>query len=268
VSRQHPGRLFNGMVAPLTQFAIKGVIWYQGEANRFRGQQYRSLFPTMVQQWRTDFEQDDFKFYAVQLPEIGKPTTQPGDSFVAELREAQLMAAQNDPLIEMAVIIDSDQQGNIHPKNKQLPGERLAAIALAKDYGKKIEFSGPVFNGMEIKKNTVLLSFTQLGGGLVAAKRTAPASLEIGKTSEPLANFSVAGKDQVFHSAEAIIEGDTVVVQSDAVSKPVAVRYAWADSPVGCNFYNKAGFPAGPFRTDQWKMVSEGAIEGKVLMIR
>ncbi len=267
-ARTYPGGCYNGMLHPLFPFAIKGVVWYQGEANMKRGFQYRLLFPAMIQEWRTRFEQDDFKFYTVQLPEIGKSLSDPGDSFIAELREAQNLAAQNDPLIEMAVIIDSDQQGNIHPKNKQLPGERLAAIALAKDYGEKIEFSGPVFQGWKTKKNAAVLSFTHLGGGLVSGKRKAPSSLDITITEDALTHFSLAGKDQVFHSANAVIEGNTVVVQSDAVSKPVAVRYAWADSPANCNFYNRAGFPAGPFRTDDWPCVSEGAVDGKVLVIR
>ena len=267
-ARTYPGGCYNGMLHPLFPFAIKGVVWYQGEANRLRGQQYQSLFPAMVQEWRTRFEQNDFKFYQIQLPEIGKPAAQPGDSTLAELREAQQLAANNDPLIEMVVIIDSDQQGQVHPKNKQLPGERLAAIALAKDYGHKIECSGPVFQRLEIDGKTARLSFTQLGGGLLAGKRIAPTSLEVKPAGKELTNFTIAGADQVFHRADAKIDGDTVRVHCDAVAKPVAVRYAWADNPKGCNFYNAAGLPTGPFRSDSWPLVSAGKVEGKVLVIR
>lgn len=136
-ARTYPAGCYNAMLHPLFPFAIKGVVWYQGEANRERAHQYRQLFPAMIDEWRGRFEQDDFKFYVVQLPDIGKkPAPSGGDSIYAELREGQMLTVQDDPLMEMAVISDSDQQGTIHPKNKQLPGDRLARIALAKDYGK------------------------------------------------------------------------------------------------------------------------------------
>ncbi|VGO18602.1 sialate O-acetylesterase [Pontiella sulfatireligans] len=266
-ARTYPAGCYNGMLHPLFPFAIKGVVWYQGEANRLRAHQYRSLFPAMLAEWRDRFEQDDFKFYAIQLPEIGKPSVKPGGSPYAELREAQQLAAQNDPLVELAVVIDSDQGGSIHPKNKQLPGERLAAIALAKDYGQDIEFSGPVFQRLEIKSKAVRLFFGH-ADGLVCGKRVAPTSLEIEPTDDAPANFTVAGDDQVFHEAQAIIKGDSIIVRSDAVSKPVAVRYAWADNPAGCNLYNRASFPVRPFRTDDWPCVTKGNVEGKVLVIR
>jgi len=266
-ARTYPGGCYNGMLHPLFPFACKGVVWYQGEANRFRGVQYRELFPAMVAEWRTRFEQNDLKFYTVQLPEIGKPKTTVGDSLVAELREAQTLAAKQDPLIEMAVIIDSDQQGDIHPKNKQLPGERLAKIALAEDYCREVESSGPVFQALEIRGDAARVSFIH-ADGLMTAKRTAPTSIEIEAVDEPLANFAIAGEDRVFHPAKAVIDGETVVVTSDAVKRPVAVRYAWSDSPLGCNLYNAAGFPAGPFRTDDWPCISEGKFDGKVLVIR
>jgi sialate O-acetylesterase len=267
-ARTYPGGCYNGMLNPLFPFSIKGVVWYQGEANRFRGEQYHALFPAMVQEWRERFGQNDFKFYAVQLPEIGKPSGQPGDSPIAELREAQQMAADNDPLIEMAVIIDSDQGGNIHPKNKQLPGDRLARIALANDYGKEIAFHGPAFREMKIKGDRVFLSFDYRSDGLIAGKRTNPTSLEVVPEGDELANFAVAGSDHIFHPASAKIDGDRVAVQCDVVKNPVAVRYAWADNPVGCNFYNVAGLPASPFRTDDWPLTSAGHVEGKVLVIR
>jgi sialate O-acetylesterase len=266
-ARTWPGGCYNGMLHPLFPFACKGVIWYQGEANRFRGVQYRDLFPAMVAEWRVGFKQDDLRFYIVQLPEIGKPKSTVGDSLLAELREAQTLAATQDPLMEMAVIIDSDQQGNLHPKNKHLPGARLAAVALARDYGRDVEYRGPVFQALEIRGDAARVSFFH-AKGLMRAKRTAPASIEIEAVDEPLANFAIAGEDRVFHPAEAVLDGETIVVTSDAVKRPVAVRYAWSDSPFGCNLYNAAGFPAGPFRTDDWPGISEGNFEGRVLIIR
>lgn len=266
-ARTYPGGCFNGMLNPLFPFAFKGVVWYQGVANRQRGIQYRDLFPFMISEWRTRFDQDDLPFYIVQLPEIGKPKSSVGDSLVAELREAQALTAEKDPLVEMAVIIDSDQNGNIHPKNKQLPAERLARIALAKDCGQNVAYSGPVFRSMEIRGDVAYVTFAH-AEGMMTARRTGPASLEIKETDEPLANFALAGADKVFYRAEAEIEGETVVVSSDAVKNPVAVRYAWSDSPVGCNLYNAAGLPAGPFRTDEWPCRSENAVEGNVLIIR
>jgi sialate O-acetylesterase len=267
-ARTYPAGCYNAMLNPLFPFAIKGVVWYQGEANRDRALQYRALFPAMIDEWHDRFEQDDFKFYVVQLPDIGKtPSPSGGDSIYAELREAQLLTVQSDPLMEMAVIIDSDQQGNIHPKNKQLPGDRLARIALAKDYGKKIEYSGPAFREMKIKGRKVRLYFDH-ADGLMVGKRTGPTNVEVEAVDEPLAKFAVAGADQKFHAAQAVIDGDSVIVTCEEVSKPVAVRFAWADYPGGCNLYNRAGLPASPFRTDNWPCVTEGKLEGKVLVIR
>ena len=266
-ARTYPGGCYNAMLHPLFPFAIKGVVWYQGEANRDRAHQYRQLFPAMIGEWRERFEQDDFKFYVVQLPDIGKPKPSGGDSIYAELREAQWMTVKKDPLMEMAVIIDSDQGGALHPKNKQLPGDRLARIALAKDYGKTIEWNSPLFREMKIKGNKVHLFFDH-ADGLMVGKRTAPTSIEIQPVDEPPANFAVAGADKKFHPAEAVIEGESVVLTCEAVKKPVAVRYAWADNPAGCNVYNGAGLPAAPFRTDDWPCSTEGKLDGKVLVIR
>ncbi|VGO18703.1 sialate O-acetylesterase [Pontiella sulfatireligans] len=267
-SRTYPACCYNTMLHPLFPFAIKGVVWYQGEANRERAHQYRMLFPAMIEEWRERFEQDDFKFYVVQLPDIGKDTAPSGgESIYAELREAQLLTVQNDPLLEMAVIIDSDQEGNIHPKNKQLPGDRLARIALAKDYGKQIECNSPLFREMKIKGKRVHLSFDH-ADGLMVGRRISPTSLEVEATDEPLANFAVAGADRKFYPANADIKSDRIVVHSKDVNKPVAVRYAWADNPAGCNLYNQAGLPASSFRTDDWPCVTEGKLDGKVLVIR
>jgi len=267
-ARTYPGGCYNGMLAPLFPFAFKGVVWYQGEANMDRGHQYRSLFPAMVAEWRKRFEQDDFKFYQVQLPDLRKSQATPGDSAIAELREAQTLSAQNDLFIEVAVIIDTNQDGNVHPKNKQLPGERLAQIALAQDYGRDIEYSGPTFLQLKTEGQSIRLSFNHIGGGLLSAKRVGDADLNTKATNAPLNNFALAGEDRIFHWAQATIEGDQVILRCDAVGKPVAVRYAWADNPADCNFYNQAGLPATPFRTDDWPCISEGKLAGKVLVIR
>ncbi|MDF7822742.1 sialate O-acetylesterase [Pontiellaceae bacterium B12227] len=267
-ARTYPSSCYNTMLHPLFPFALKGVVWYQGEANRFRGQQYRELFPAMVGEWRERFGQDDLKFYVVQLPEMGKTPEQSGnDSPFAELREAQWLTVQHDPLMEMAVIIDTDPQGNLHPKNKQLPGDRLARIALAKDYGKDVEYSGPLFREIKIKGRQVHLIFDH-ADGLMVGKRATPTSVVVEAVEEPLAHFAVAGADRKFHPAKAMIDQGRIVVACDAVAKPVAVRYAWADNPTGCNLYNQAGLPAVPFRTDDWPCVSEGKLDGKVLVIR
>ena len=268
-ARTYPGGCFNAMLHPLFPFALKGVVWYQGEANRTRGHQYRSLLPAMIGEWRSGFGQDDLKFYVVQLPGIGAgDIASGGDSSIAELREAQWLTVKQDAHMGMAVLIDAAPDGELHPRNKQLPADRLARIALAKDYGQDIESSGPVFREMKTEGGKLRLFFDHLGGGLMVGKRPAPTSLKVEPMDEALAQFAVAGEDHVFHPAQAVIEGDTVVIGSEAVREPVAVRYAWADNPAGCNFYNKSGLPALPFRTDDWPCVSTGKVEGEVLVIR
>lgn len=268
-SRTYPGGCYNAMLHPLLPFAFKGVFWYQGEANRDRSFQYRALFPAMVAEWRTQFEQPDLPFYVVQLPEMGKkPTLTGGDSPYAELREAQFLACEQDPLQEMAIIIDTDEQGALHPRNKQLPGERLALIALAKNYGKAVEYRSPLFREMRIEDSKAILRFDFISGGLMVGKRTGPTHTEVQPVDEPLANFYIAGADRIFHPAQAVIEEDTLIVSSDHVKKPVAVRYAWSNNPPRCNLYNTAGLPAAPFRTDDWPCVTAGKVEGDVLVIR
>jgi len=233
-----PAGLYNAMIAPLIPYGIGGAIWYQGESNASRAYQYRKLFPAMIQNWRNDWGQDKFPFLFVQLANFMAVKAEPADSAWAELREAQLMTLAL-PNTGMAVIIDIGEADDIHPKNKQDVGKRLALWALARSYGKELVYSGPIYKSMEIDVEKIILHFDHIGGGLVAGP------------DEPLKGFAIAGADRKFVWADAKIDGDSVVVSSSEVSTPVAVRYAWADNPV-CNLYNKEGLPASPFRTDDW----------------
>jgi len=233
-----PTSLYNGMLAPIIPYGIQGAIWYQGESNAGRAYQYRKLFPTMIQNWRQDWARADFPFLFVQLANFMAAKPEPGDSAWAELREAQLMTLAL-PNTGMAVIIDIGEANDIHPRNKQDVGKRLALWALAKTYGKDIVYSGPLYKSMKVEGDKIILSFDNVGGGLVAGG------------GEPLKGFAIAGADRKFVWADAKIEGGTVVVGSSKVPEPVAVRYAWADNPA-CNLYNKEGLPASPFRTDDW----------------
>jgi sialate O-acetylesterase len=237
-----PSGLYNAMIAPLIPYGIAGAIWYQGESNAGRAYQYRTLFPAMIKNWRKDWGLGQFPFLFVQLANFMQTKPEPGDSAWAELREAQLMTLSL-PNTGMAVIIDIGEADNIHPKNKQDVGKRLALWALAKTYGKKLVYSGPIYKSMKVDGNSIVLSFDHVGGGLVA------------KGGEELKGFAIAGADKKFVWADAKIEGDTVVVSSEKVAEPVAVRYAWADNPV-CNLYNKEDLPASPFRTDDWPGVT------------
>jgi len=230
-----PAGLFNGMIAPFTLYPIRGAIWYQGESNVGRAEEYSVLFPAMIEDWRKAWGIGEFPFLFVQLANFMERKPEPSESAWAELREAQ-MAALRLPNTGMAVAIDIGEANDIHPKNKQDVGKRLALAALAKAYGFKIEYSGPLFERMEIEGNKARIFFTHTGSGLVCK-------------GDKLLGFAIAGEDKKFVWADAKIEGKTVVVWSDKVQKPVAVRYAWADNPE-CNLYNKEGLPAVPFRTD------------------
>ena len=237
-----PSGLYNAMIAPLIPYAIQGAIWYQGESNAGRAYQYRKLFPAMIESWRQNWDQGQFPFLFVQLANFMQTKDEPGDSAWAELREAQTMTLEL-PHTGMAVIIDIGDAKDIHPKNKQDVGKRLALWALAQTYGQDIVCSGPLYKSMEVKDGKIVLYFDHIGGGLV------------NQGGESLQGFAIAGADRKFVWADAQIEGDTVVVGSSEVSEPVAVRYAWADNPV-CNLYNRAGLPASPFRTDTWPGVT------------
>ncbi len=239
-----PSGLFNAMIAPIVPYAIQGAIWYQGESNAGRAFEYRILFPAMIQDWREAWAQGDFPFLFVQLANFMAVKPEPGESAWAELREAQTMTLSL-PKTGMAVAIDIGDANDIHPRNKQDVGKRLALNALAIAYGKKVVYSGPIYERMKREGNAIRLYFKHVDGGL-----TTP-------NGEPLKGFAIAGADRKFVWAEARIEGNTVVVSSPQVPEPVAVRYAWADNPV-CNLYNRAGLPASPFRTDDWPGVTQG----------
>lgn len=233
-----PSGLYNAMIAPLIPYTIQGAIWYQGESNAGRAYQYRSLFPEMIKSWWDSWGQNDFPFLFVQLANYMQTKDEPGESAWAELREAQLMTLDL-PKTGMAVTIDIGEADDIHPKNKQDVGKRLALWALAETYFKDVVYSGPLYTFMNVRNDEIVLHFKHVDGGLIA------------QGGEPLQGFAIAGSDRQFVWADARIEGETVVVCSDEVAEPVAVRYAWADNPK-CNLYNKAGLPASPFRTDGW----------------
>lgn len=237
-----PAGLYNAMIAPLIPYSIGGAIWYQGESNAGRAYQYRKLFPAMITNWRKDWGQGDFPFLFVQLANFMAVDPEPVDSAWAELREAQLMTLAL-PNAGMAVIIDIGEARDIHPKNKQDVGKRLALWALGKSYGKKQVYSGPIYKSKRTEGNKITLEFEHVGGGLAAGG------------GEPLKGFAVAGADRKFVWADAKIDGNTVIISSDEVSEPAAVRYGWANNPV-CNLYNKEGLPASPFRTDDWPGVT------------
>jgi len=232
------GCLYNGMIRPLIPLAIRGVIWYQGETNAPKAYQYRTLLPTMINNWRAEWGEGDFPFILVQLANYMPRKPVPVESEWAELREAQLMTLSL-PNTGMAVAIDLGDTADIHPRNKQDVGHRLAAWALARTYGKKIAPSGPLYRSMKSTTGAIALTFAETGRGLCT------------RANEPLKGFQIAGADKKFVWADARIEGKTVVVSSPQIAQPVAVRYAWQDSP-DCNLYNKDGLPASPFRTDDW----------------
>jgi sialate O-acetylesterase len=238
-----PAGLYNGMLAPLAPYAIKGAIWYQGESNATRAYQYRRLFPAMIRNWRADWGQGDFSFLFVQLAAFGPNSQKLGESDWAELREAQLMTLSNTPKTGMAVAIDAGTIDDIHPRNKQPVGSRLALAARAIAYGEKITHSGPVYQSMKIEGDKAILSFKHTGGGLEAR-------------DGELKGFIIAGEDKVWREAKAEIKGDRAIVTSPEVAKPLAVRYGWMKYPT-CNLYNKAGLPATPFRTDDWPGVTQ-----------
>jgi len=238
LNQNTPTALYNAMIHPLLPFRIAGAIWYQGESNRDRAMQYRTLFPAMIKDWRAQWGQGDFPFYYVQIaPYKYLDSNAPVSAF---LREAQMLTLKALPNVGMAVTMDIGEENDIHPKNKIDVGKRLARWALAKDYGKDMAYSGPIYRKMKVQDGTVRLSFDYVGSGLVAR-------------GGALTGFEIAGSDQKFVPATAAIDGDEVVVSSDQVSAPAAVRYAfknWAQP----NLFNAEGLPASSFRTDDWPM--------------
>jgi sialate O-acetylesterase len=236
--------IYNGMIHPWVGYALKGAIWYQGESNASRAKQYETIFPQLILDWRRLWKQE-LPFYFVQLANFKKPSTEPGvpDQW-AELQNAQLLTLAL-PKTGMAVINDIGTANNIHPPNKLDVGNRLARWALAKDYGKTgSAISGPLFKSAKIEGGAVRIGFEH-AKGLKS------------RDGGPLRRFEIAGADRQWHWADAVIEGETVVVSSKSVPQPVAVRYAWASNPEGANLVNGEGLPASLFRTDDWKLSTE-----------
>ncbi len=239
-----PSVLFNGIIAPVIPFGIRGVLWYQGESNAYRAYQYRDLFPAMITQWRKKWAQGDFPFLFVQLANYHfEPQVFP------ELREAQAMALSL-PQTAMVVTIDIGDSTDIHPKNKQEVGRRLSLAAQKIAYGEDLEYSGPVFKKMFVEENLCWLLFDHRGDGLIT------------KGGGALQGFTISGSDGLFVEAQASIDGDQVIVGNENIDHPVAVRYAWANHPSGSKLYNMSGkkpyLPASPFRTDQWPGITQG----------
>ncbi len=238
LNQRNPSVLYNSMIRPLIPFSFRGVVWYQGESNVKKPEQYRTLFPAMIRDWRTRWGRGDFPFYFVQIAPFAYKREPYSAAF---LREAQTMTLA-EPNTGMVVTMDIGNPGNIHPKQKKPVGERLALLALKNDYGRKsLVASGPLYAEHAVEKATVRVSFTGVGGGLVS------------RDGKPLTHFTIAGADKSFVKAQATIDGETIIVHSDQVKEPVAVRFAWGsgDTP---NLSNKDGLPASSFRTDDWPL--------------
>ena len=235
-TRNTPSGLYNGMVYPLAPFTFQGVIWYQGEANVSRAFQYRKLFPAMINDWRRLWNQDDFPFYFVQLPNFTR-SPEPSKSGWPEIREAQLMTL-SVPNTGMVVTIDIGDAVDLHPKNKKDVGYRLSLIALDNVYDNdEIFFSGPIYDSFKISGSKIIVKFKHTANGLIS------------KNSRELKGFVIAGSDDVYLPAKAIIINDEIIVWNERIDNPLNVRYAWADNP-DANLYNSALLPASPFRTD------------------
>lgn len=238
--RSVPTFLYNAMIAPLTNFSIKGAVWYQGESNAGNADEYSNLLPAMINGWRKEWKQGAFPFLIVQLANYGTPDENPIKSNWAELREAQFKAT-NLGNVGLACTIDIGKEMNIHPTNKQEVGRRLMLTSLKVAYNMDVVYSDPTYKSKKIIDNKIEISFDNISGGLVAKDK-------FGNLNE----FAIAGKDRKFVWAKANIVGDKVVVHSERVQNPVAVRYAWSDNPSQANLYNIEGLPAIPFRTDEW----------------
>jgi sialate O-acetylesterase len=231
--------LYEGMITPFLPYGFRGVLWYQGESNALNAHQYSKLLPALIRNWRDASNQKDLEFLIVQLPNHGALPEEPVESAWAELREAQLMTIKDVPHTGLAVTIDVGDPKDLHPHRKLEVGHRLALWALGDVYQQTIEYSGPLFESMTIQGAEARLHFTHVGAGLDS------------RGDRRLQGFAIAGADRKFHWADARIEGTDVIVSSHDVPNPVAVRYAWGDSP-RCNLFNADGLPASPFRTDDW----------------
>lgn len=241
-----PSELYNGMIAPLIPYAMKGVIWYQGESNAPRAQQYHTLFPNLIQNWRHNWGEGDFPFLCVQLAPFKPIQPQPVDSDWAELREAQMLAAKLMPKVGMAVITDVGEERDIHPTKKEPVGHRLSLAARGIAYGEKIIHSGPFFKHAKVDGSKMVLTFDHVGSGLECRGGVCK-------------GFAICGADRKFYWALAEIQPDnSITVWSPNVPEPVAVRYGWSDYPV-VNLWNREGLPASPFRTDNFPMITDPA---------
>jgi sialate O-acetylesterase len=244
-NENYPGNLYRGMIHPLVPYAIKGAIWYQGERNSKRkifAEHYRVQLPRMIKYWRKVWDQE-MPFFFVQLPNYRAPQVNPVESEDTwpVTRDSFMHVLHHTPNTGMVATIDIGEEDDIHPKNKQDVGIRMASTILNKTYGKATP-TCPIFRSHAIDGNKVIITFDFTGSGLMVK-------------GEALKTFVVAGADQRFVWADAVIKDDKVIVSSDRVKKPIAVRYAWADNPIGCNLYSKEGFPAAPFRTDRWDLL-------------
>ena len=264
-----PTVLYNAMLRPLAPYAIKGAIWYQGESNAEKSYRYRELMEGMILDWRSLWGYD-FPFYITQIAGYKAVSENPGEFSWAELREAQALATETVAKIGMACIIDIGEAEDVHPVRKREVGERLANLALANDYGKKVPTDGPRFKSYTIDKNGIVIKFSNAAGGLKAipsgdfaedryGKKAMGFSIVKQAESGKLTGFQIAGADHIWHWADAEIAGDTVIVSCPDVPHPVAVRYGWADNPV-CNLFNSEGLPAWPFRTDDWPGLTYGKL--------
>lgn len=258
------GTFYNGMIQPLAPYAIRGVVWYQGESNSRDAVSYQKLMPLLIKDWRSLWGNDRLPFYFCQLANWNPKMDRPVESRWAELREAQLMSL-SVPDNGMAVLIDTGESKDIHPQSKDIAGQRLARIALAQTYGKAIPFSGPIYDSMKVEGYMIRVSFQHLEAGLVArdVPPEYPVMRRTGETAPLLRNspnselegFAICGEDRNWVWADAKIDGDTVLVWSENVPAPVAVRYAWAENPT-VNLYNQVGLPASPFRTDDFRVTT------------
>jgi len=237
VAQNQPTALFNAMVSPIINYTVKGILWYQGEANTRRAAEYSKLLPALIRDWRSQWNQPPLPFLYAQLPGFMEYNYLPSESQWAELREAQLKTLPV-PNTAMAVAIDLGEWNDIHPDNKKDVGERLALAAMKLAYGENIVHSGPIYVSSTVDRNEVVIRFDNIGGGLITNDGEAPSE------------FAIAGTDKKFVWAKARLENDHVIVWNDALVEPKYVRYAWADNPVNPNLYNKEGLPASPFRTD------------------
>jgi len=258
LDRHHPSAIYNAMIAPIAGYQMRGAIWYQGESNQRRAAQYARIFPAMIRDWRNQWG-DEFSFHFAQLANFLPPSTDPGTgSPWAELQWAQFLTNRDVPSTGMAIINELGEARDIHPRNKQDVGKRLALLALAQDYGKTdLVSSGPLYRGIRREKSGIRVFFDHTGEGLKS------------RDGMPLQRFELAGADRVWHWADAKIDQkDSLLVFSKECPEPLAVRYAWAANPEGANLVNSAGLPTSLFRSDRWKLLTDGILrpdqEGRV----